>query len=103
MGGSIIDSLAENKIQILEESLERDKEYRERQERVNHATKQMAKSGLSDEQSRLVDELVCAHVAQQNYLNVCMYKEGFLDFVEIYAEAKRAMGGKRKQQGISDT
>lgn len=97
MGESVIDSLAENKIRMLEESLEGDKEYRERQERVNRATKQMAKSGISDEQNQLVDELVCAHVAQQNYLNVHMYKEGFLDFVEIYAEASRATKDKKKK------
>lgn len=96
MKESVIERLAESKIRILEESLEGDKEYRERQERVNHATEQMEKSGLSDEQNRLVDELICAHVAQQNYLNVLMYKEGFLDFVEIYAEASRATREKKK-------
>lgn len=97
MGESVIDSLAENKIRMLEESLEGNKEYRERQERVNRATEQMEKSGLSDEQNRLVDELVCAHVAQQNYLNVHMYKEEFLDFVEIYVEASRATKDKKNK------
>ena len=89
MKEGIIYNIAKSKIRKLEETLIGDNEYEERQRRINHATEQMAKSNLSDEQNQLVDELVCAHVAQQEYLNVYMYKEGFLDFVELYGEISR--------------
>lgn len=96
MSEGVIYSLAKGKIQKLDKTLDGDKEYETRQKRVNHATEQMAKSDLSYEQNQLVDELVCAHVAQQEYLNVHMYKEGFLDFVEIYGEISKEREKRRK-------
>ena len=95
MSEGLIYNIAKSKIQKLEEALAGDSGYEERQKRVNHAAEQVAKSNLSDEQNQLVDELIFAHVAQQEYLNVHMYKEGFLDFVELYGEISRE---KRKKQ-----
>lgn len=96
MSEGVIYRLAKGKIQKLDKTLNGDKEYEESQRRVNRATEQMAKSDLSYEQNQLVDELVCAHVAQQEYFNVHMYKEGFLDFVEIYGEIRREREKEKK-------
>lgn len=96
MSEGLIYNMAKSKIQKIEEALTGDSGYEERWERIKYATEQIAKSNLSDEQNRLVDELVCAHVAQQEYLNVHMYKEGFLDFVELYGEISREKRNKQK-------
>ena len=85
--GEFLDMLADQRLDLLDEAINRDREYRSaRKEQIQ---KQLEAVGLSGEQKELVQDLMAKTNQNSTIYGKLAYKYGFKDGVEFMCELKK--------------
>lgn len=87
---NLLDILAEERIhKSLEDVLNDNKLYQERQKEVDEAINELEKVGLSREQKKVVDKALSTNNASGAAYGIVAYKQGLYDGIKLVSEVNQ--------------
>lgn len=90
MEEGILNTLADQRLQILEEVINADEEYQIARREVLELQKKLETMGLTDEQNEIVQKLLSKTNASGALYGEIAYKLGFKDGVKLMCELKKS-------------
>ena len=87
--GELLDMLADQRLELLDEAINRNKEYDSARKEQLKIQKELEAVGLSCEQKELVQDLMAKTNQNSTIYGKLAYKYGFKDGVEFMCELKK--------------
>ncbi len=86
MSDSMLDIFTENSNRRLDAVLFADQEYRRAGRRMERSFRKLENAGLTKQQERAVDRLLCAYNAENACCSRILYRQGFKDCISLLRE-----------------
>lgn len=90
MEEGILNMLADQRLEILDEVINADEEYRSARKEQMQLQEQLEVIGLSDEQKEVVQKLLAKSNESSAVYGKIVYKQGFRDGAEFMCELKKS-------------